>query len=141
MQPQIEIQFEIEPILPDRSSDIEVYFGTALKDAISTSSLHDALVGEPKVTFEQSLPFTKEQIEIAIITIGFLLKESPTIWKRMQTFLDFLSARLSKKAPTKVSIRAKIDDRIISASVSPGDTIIVSTEGGELTFRPRKQQK
>jgi hypothetical protein len=141
MQSQLEIQFELEPIMPDTSASIKSYFDAALTDAMTKSALQKFLASEPRVTFEQHLPPTKEEVEIATIVLAFVLKEAPNIWQYTKTFLDFLVARLSKKAPTTVSFKLQIGDKKVEATgLSPDDAIKVITKKYEMEMRPRRRR-
>ena len=141
MQTQLEIQFQLEPIIPDTSASIKSYFDTVLTDAMTESTLQEFLTSEPRVTFEQHLPLTKEEVEIATIVLAFVLKESPNIWQYMKPFLDLLVARLSKKAPTSISFVLQIGDKKIKATgLSPDDAVKIITKKYEAEMRPRKRK-
>jgi len=141
MQTQLEIQFELEPIMPDTSASVKSYFDAALTDAMTESALQEFLASEPRVTFEQHLPLTKEEVEIATIVLAFVLKESPDVWQYAKTFLDFLVGRLSKKAPTTVSFKWQMGDKKIEATgLSPDDAVKVITKKYEVEMRPRKRR-
>lgn len=136
---KLEIQFEVEPVVPDTSADVKAYFDSALQEALTKSELQPSLEDEPRVTFSQHLPLTKEQVEIATILLAFTLKEAPYIWQYTKAFLDLLVTRLSQKSPVKINFELKIDGKKIRATgLSPKDAVKVITEKYEAELRPRK---
>ncbi len=115
MHPTFELKFEIEPIVPDTLTDAKSQFQAAIAEAIAESQLDKHVVEEPKTTFEQHLPPTKEQVEIATLILAFMLREGPQAWQITKNFLNYLKARLKKAHPTKVDFTVKMGDREISA--------------------------
>ena len=144
METQLEIRFDLEPIVPDTPASIKSHFDAALKDAMAESALQEALASEPRVAFEQHLPsITPEQVaEITTITLAFVLQEGPTIQEYVKKFLDFLLARLSKKAPTTIDAKWRMGEREIELKgLSPDtDGIKAIINDYEVIMRPRKKK-
>ena len=141
MNPTFELKFEIEPIVPDTLTDAKSQFQTAIAEAIAESQLDKYVVEEPKATFEQHLPLTKEQVEIATLILAFVLKEGPQAWQIAKNFLNYLKARLKKAHPTKVDFTVKMGDKEISAKgLSLDDAVKIVIEKYEVEFRPRKRR-
>jgi len=139
MHPTFELRFEIEPIVPDTLVDVKSQFQTAIAEAIAESQLDRYVVEEPRATFEQYLPLTKEQVEIAKIILAFVIKEGPQAWQITKTFLTYLKTRLKKTPPTQVDFTVKVGGREISAKgLSLDDTVKIIIEKYEVEFRPRK---
>ena len=142
METRLEIQFDLEPIVPDTSASIKSYFNTALKDAMAESALQEALASEPRIVFEQHLPsVTLEQVEIATATLAFALQEGPTIRQYVKEFLDLLMARLSKKAPTTIDFKWQRGEKELEAKgLSPDDAVKAVIDNYEVIMRPRKKK-
>ena len=142
MNPTFELKFEIEPIVPDTLTDAKSQFQAAIAEALAESQLDKYVVEEPKATFEQHLPLTKEQVEIATLILAFVLKEGPQAWQIAKNFLNYLKARLKKMQPTKVDFTVKVGDKEISAKgLSPEDDFVkIVIEKYEVELRPRKRR-
>lgn len=141
MHPTFELKFEIEPIVPDTLTDAKSQFQTAIAEAITESQLDKYVVEEPKTTFEQHLPLTKEQVEIATLILAFIIKEGLQAWEITKNFLNYLKARLKKAHPTKVDFTVKMGDREINAKgLSLDDAVKIVIEKYEVEFRPRKRR-
>jgi hypothetical protein len=141
MNPTFELKFEIEPIVPDTLTDAKSQFQAAIAEAIAESQLDEYVVEEPKATFEQHLPLTKEQVEIATLVLAFMLKEGPKAWQIAKNFLNYLKTRLKKMQPTKVDFTVKMGDKEISAKgLSLDDAVKIVIEKYEVELRPRKKR-
>jgi len=141
MHPTFELKFEIEPIVPDTLVDVKSQFQAAIAEAIAESRLDQYVVEEPRATFEQHLPLTKEQVEIATLILAFVIKEGPQAWQIAKTFLNYLKTRLRKTHPKKVDFTVKIGNREISAKgLSLDDAVKVIIEKYEVELRPRKRR-
>jgi len=141
MHPTFELKFEIEPIVPDTLTDAKSQFQTAIAEAITESQLDKYVVEEPKTTFEQHLPLTKEQVETVTLILAFVTKEGPQAWQIVKTFLTYLKARLKKTHPKKVDFTVKVGSKEISArGLSLDDAVKVIIEKYEVEFRPRKRR-
>jgi hypothetical protein len=141
MNPALELRFEIEPIVPDTLVNAKFQFQAAIAEAIAESQLDKYVIEEPKATFEQHLPLTKEQVEIATLILAFILREGPQAWQITKTFLNYLKARLKKTQPTKVDFTVKMGEREISAKgLSLDDAVKIVIEKYEMECRPRKRR-
>lgn len=142
MDPTFELKFEIEPIVPDTLTSAKAQFQAAIAEAIAESQLNEYVAEGPKATFEQHLPLTKEQVEIATLVLAFVLKEGPQAWQIAKNFLSYLKARLKKaQHPTKVDFTVKMGDKEINAKgLSLDDAVKIVIEKYEVEFRPRKRR-
>ncbi|MBC8275218.1 MAG: hypothetical protein H8E40_09660 [Chloroflexi bacterium] len=141
MHPTFELKFEIEPIVPDTLVDVKSQFQAAIAEAIAESQLDRYVVEEPRATFEQHLPLTKEQVEIATLILAFAIREGPKAWEIAKHFFTSLKLRLQKKPPKRVDFTVKIGNREISAKgLSLDDAVKVIIEKYEVELRPRKRR-
>jgi len=142
MDPAFELRFEIEPIVPDTLINAKSQFQAVIAEAIAESQLDKYVVEEPKATFEQHLPLTKEQVEIATLVLAFVMKEGPQAWQIAKTFLTCLKTRLKRTHPKKVDFTVKVGNKEISAKgLSLDDAVKVIIEKYEVEFRPRKKRR
>jgi hypothetical protein len=141
MHPTFELKFEIEPVVPDTLTNAKAQFQAAIAEAIAESQLDKYVVEEPRATFEQHLPLTKEQVEIAKLILAFVLKEGPQAWEIAKNFFNYLKTRLKKTQPTKVDFTVKMGDKEISAKgLSLDDAVKIVIEKYEVEFRPHKRR-
>lgn len=139
MECLIELQFEIEPIVPDTLFSAKSEFQAAISEAFAESRLGEYVVEEPRATFEQRLPMTKDQLELATLILAFIIKEGPQAWEMAKNFLTSLRARLKKKPPRKIDFSMKIGSKEISAKgLSLDDAIKAVIDNYELELQKKK---
>jgi hypothetical protein len=139
MHPAFELKFEIEPIIPDTLVDVKSQFQAAIAEAITESQLDRYVVEEPRATFEQHLPLTKDQVEIATLILAFAIKEGPKAWEIAKHFFTSLELRLQKKPPKKVDFILKIGSKQISAKgFSLDDAVKVVIDKYELEIHKKR---
>jgi len=139
MHPTFELKFEIEPIVPDTLVDVKSQFQAAIAEAIAESQLDQYAVEEPRATFEQHLPLTKEQVEISTLILAFVIKEGPKAWEIAKNFFTSLKIRLEKKPPKKVDFTMKIGSKQISAKgLSLDDVVKVVIDKYELELHKKR---
>ena len=139
MHPTFELKFEIEPIVPDTLVDVKSQFQAAIAEAIAESRLDQYVVEEPRATFEQHLPLTKEQVEIATLILAFAIKEGPKAWEIAKNFFASLKTRLKRKPPKKVDFTMKIGSKQISAKgLSLDDVVKVVIDKYELELHKKR---
>ena len=139
MHPTLELKFEIEPIVPDTLVDVKSQFQAAIAEAIAESQLDQYVVEEPRAIFEQHLPLTKEQVEIATLTLAFAIKEGPKAWEIARHFFASLQLRLKKKPPKSVDFTMKIGSKQISAKgLSLDDVVKVVIDKYELELHKKR---
>jgi hypothetical protein len=138
MESLLELQLEIEPIVPDTLADVKSDYQGAIAEALAESQLDEYLVEEPKATFEQRLPLTKDQVELATLILAFMIKEGPQAWEIAKNFLISLKTRLRKKPPKKVHLTLRIGSKEISAKgLSLDDTVSVVIDKYELKLKKK----
>jgi hypothetical protein len=139
MHPTFELKLEIEPIVPDTLVDVKSQFQVAITEAITESRLDQYVVEEPRATFEQHLPLTKEQVEIATLILAFAIREGPKAWEIAKYFFSSLKLRLQKKPPKTVDFTMKIGSKQISAKgLSLDDAVKVVIDKYELELHKKR---
>ena len=142
MHPSFELKFEIEPIAPDTLVDAKSQFQAAIAEAIADSQLDQYVIEEPKIVFEQYLPLTKEQVEIATVIVAFVMKEGPQAWQTAKTFLTYLRTRLKRTRSKEVDFALRIGSKVVTVKgLSLDDAVKVIIEEYEVELQPRKKRR
>jgi hypothetical protein len=134
---ELTIQMAVAP--PDTVADVAEQLRAAVQEALAESGLREELAAPPTETALQHLP-PKEGVEIALLILGFLLKESPTIRQGLEALLSKLRAKLDQQGAETV-IRIAIggsDGEFEIAGLRPGDKI--KRGNIEITVESRKKQ-
>lgn len=127
MQVTLDLEFDVEPILPETVATLPPYIQSSVAEAVAESGIESLLASEPRITYEQHLPLTPvpltpEQIEMLQVGVKFLILVGPALWKGTKILVDGIMSRIGRKGEAKVRAKIQIDGRTIEiAGLSPDE--------------------
>jgi hypothetical protein len=137
MSEEFYLRLEIPVVAPDTPTTVSSQLKRAISKAAVDSDVEKVIArGKVEPTFEQRLP-TKEEVELSIAILTFVIHEAPTAWPHLKAFLEYLGARLKKTTPIKINVHIIIGSKKVHVEgLTPGDAFKLATKECEMYLLP-----